>query len=64
MESLAQWTMRIRPYRQGRDLYPCKRHVRVIAYRKNCFERKEFLMRQLQLIAHGETSDVIELNTI
>src|SRR5438552_3954318 len=34
--------MRIRPYRQGRDLYSCKRHVRVVAYRKNCFERKGF----------------------
>src|SRR6266852_4998861 len=28
----------------------------------NHFERKEFLMRQLQVIAHGEPSDVIELN--
>jgi hypothetical protein len=26
-------------------------------------QQKGFLMRQLQLVAHGEPSDVIELNT-
>jgi hypothetical protein len=33
-------------------------------YRKECFERKGFFMRRLQLVAHGEPSDVIELNTV
>jgi hypothetical protein len=30
----------------------------------NGFEQKESLMRQLQLIAHGEPSNVIEINTV
>jgi len=31
---------------------------------KNVSKRKESFMRQLQLVAHGEPSDVIELNTV
>ena len=30
----------------------------------NGFEQQESLMRQLQLIAHGEPSNVIEINTV
>ena len=30
---------------------------------KNAPNERGFLMRQLQLIAHGEPSDIIELNT-
>src|SRR5712664_3592728 len=40
------------------------RHDCVGAYRKKCSERKGLFMRQLQLVAHGEPSDVIKLNTV
>jgi NADPH:quinone reductase-like Zn-dependent oxidoreductase len=33
-------------------------------YRNNCSERKGLVMRQLQLVAFGEPSDVIKLNTV
>src|SRR6266853_5569389 len=33
-------------------------------YRNNCSEQKGLVMRQLQLVAFGEPSEVIELNTV
>src|SRR6266853_2344518 len=56
--------MRIRPYRQ-RTRYGCVSGMFGLLLTRNIVSKeRSFLMRQLQLIAHGEPSDVIELNTV